>query len=271
MKLSITSWSFTLCSQQEAWNITRALGIDYLDLSLLHGPRLDRNAVLCAPEEAAAQVIQSGIQVSNIYWLFGESPFDRPLSDPHARAQNTTDLKAVLQFTKALNCPTLFVLPGVSHPGQRTEFSIETSIAALKDMCGMAQDQGITMTIEPHVGGILDSPGKTLDVIERVPNLKLTLDYAHFACMGYPQSQIDPLAEHAAHIHLRQARPGALQAKWGEGTLDFGAMIQTLKRVEYKGYLSIEYVQQDYMGTLYDDVLTETIRMRDHVRGYLKA
>ncbi len=271
MKLSIASWSFTLCSLQEAWDIVHALGIDHMDLGLLHGPRLNRDAVIAAPEEAATQVIEAGVRASNVYWLFGATPFDHPLSDPAARPQNMADLEAVLRFTKALDCPTLFVLPGVNHPGQSSESSVQASVAALNEMCGMAQDHGVTLTVEPHVGGILDSPTKTLEFIERVPGLKLTLDYAHFACMGYPQSQIDPLAKYVAHIHLRQARPGALQAKWGEGTLDFGAMIETLRGVEFKGFLSIEYVHQDYMGTLHDDVLTETIQMRDHVRNFLNS
>jgi sugar phosphate isomerase/epimerase len=93
--------------------------------------------------------------------------------------------------------------------------------------------------------------------------LKLTLDYAHFACMGFPQTEIDPLARHAAHVHMRQARPGALQAKLAEGTLDFVAMVETLRSVDFEGFLSIEYVHQNYMNTLFDDVLTETIQMRN--------
>jgi sugar phosphate isomerase/epimerase len=118
------------------------------------------------------------------------------------------------------------------------------------------------------VGGLLDSPVRTLDFLAAVPGLKLTLDYAHFVCMGWTQSAIDPLAGHAAHVHLRQARPGALQAKWGEGVIDFGAVAERLRAVGYAGFLSIEYVHQGYMNTLSDDVLTETVRMRDHMRGF---
>jgi sugar phosphate isomerase/epimerase len=71
------------------------------------------------------------------------------------------------------------------------------------------------------------------------------------------------------HVHLRQARPGVLQAKLDEGTINFPALIATLKDCGYEGYLSLEYVHQSYMNTLYDDVLSETIKMRDLVRSYL--
>ena len=271
MQLSVTSWSFPACSLTEAWGIARAIGVDHMDLGLLHGPALDRAAILAAPDDAAASMKQAGIQVSNLYWLFGDTPFERAISDPAAHDANMADLEAVLVFAKALGSPTLFILPGVNHPGQSTEQSLEISASALNDMTSLADDHGVVLTIEPHVGGLLDGPERALDLIKRVPGLKLTLDYAHFVCMGYTQSQIDPLAQHAAHIHLRQARPGALQAKWGEGTLDFGAMVQKLRSVGYDGFLSLEYVHQSYMNTLFDDVLTETIQMRDFVRSYLEG
>ena len=54
-----------------------------------------------------------------------------------------------------------------------------------------------------------------------------------------------------------------MQAKWGEGTLDFAAMVAVLRQAGYDGWLAVEYVHQPYMNTLSDDVLTETIRMRD--------
>jgi sugar phosphate isomerase/epimerase len=130
-------------------------------------------------------------------------------------------------------------------------------------MLPIATDHGLTLTVEPHIGGVLASPAETLALLDRAPGVKLALDYAHFACMGFPQSAIDPLAPFAGHVHLRQARPGALQAKWGEGTLDFAAMVATLRAADYGGWLAVEYVHQSYMNTLSDDVLTETIRMRD--------
>ena len=41
------------------------------------------------------------------------------------------------------------------------------------------------------------------------------------------------------------------------------AVFGKLKEVGYNDYLSIEYVHQNYMMTVYDDVLSETIKMRD--------
>ena len=109
----------------------------------------------------------------------------------------------------------------------------------------------------------MENPDIVLELLSKVPGIKLALDYAHFACLGYTQDAVDVLAEHAGHVHLRQAKSGYLQTKLEEGTLNFPAMFGKLKEVGYDKYLSIEYVHQNYMMTVYDDVLSETIKMRD--------
>ncbi|MEO1105445.1 MAG: sugar phosphate isomerase/epimerase family protein, partial [Pseudomonadota bacterium] len=217
---------------------------------------------LADPSTAAGALLATGIKPSNLYWLFGESPFVRPLTDHAALASNAADFEKVAAFAKAIGATTIFVLPGVAHPRQKPKDLIATSAEALDALVPIAQAHGVTLTIEPHVGGILTSPEATLALLDAVPGLKLTLDYAHFVAMGYPQAAIDPLAPHAAHVHLRQARPGALQSKLAQGTLDFVAMIETLRAASYDGYLAVEVVHQDYMNTLFDDVLTETIQLK---------
>ncbi|MEO1018889.1 MAG: TIM barrel protein, partial [Pseudomonadota bacterium] len=126
----------------------------------------------------------------------------------------------------------------------------------------------VTLTIEPHVHSYLESPSLVLRLLDQVEGLKLTLDYAHFACLGYRQEEIDPLAPHAAHVHLRQARPGALQTKGAQGTINMAAQFGTLRDAGFTGAMALEYVHQDYMGTLYEDVLTETVALRDVYRAW---
>lgn len=266
MQLSVTSWSFPACTLDEAWAIARALGFQALDLGLFHGPALDKARVLADPEGAARDVTGRGIRGANLYWLFGDGLADRALTDPDARVANRADFAAVCRFALSAGIPSIFVLPGVADARPK-DLAIGESAASLRALLSIARDHGVTLTVEPHVGGVLASPDETLALLDQAPGVKLALDYAHFVCMGFVQHQIDPLAPHAGHVHLRQARPGALQAKWGEGTLDFAAMVGVLRQAGYGGWLAVEYVHQTYMNTLFDDVLTETIRMRDAMRA----
>lgn len=260
MKLTVTSWSFPACTLTEAWGIATALGFQAMDLGLLHGAALDRGRIIADPEGAAKDL--AGLVVSNLYWLFGADIVENAVSDPAAKARNEAEFVRVCRFAQALGCPTIFVLPGVTGPG-----AFAAAAEGLRGLLKIARHHGVQLTVEPHVGGLLASPTQTLRMLAAVPGLKLTLDYAHFICMGYRQDEVDVLAPHTGHVHVRQARPGALQAKWGEGVLDFTAMLGVLRNAGYQGYVAVEYVHQGYMNTLFDDVLTETVRMRDHLRG----
>jgi len=268
MRLSVTSWSFPACTLPEAWGIARTLGFGHMDVGLLHGPALDRARILDDPVAAAADLKRSGVAVSNLYWLFGSSLADRALTLPEARERNVDDFRKVCAFAGDLGCPSVFVLPGVTAPGVSGGEARERSAESLRALVAVAGDEGIHLTVEPHIAGILSTPQAALDLLSLVPGLGLTLDHAHFVAMGHPQAEIDRLIPHARHVHLRQARPGALQAKWGEGIIDFGLLFECLRGAGYDGYLAVEYVHQSYMSTLFDDVLTETIAMRDLARSY---
>jgi sugar phosphate isomerase/epimerase len=259
MRLTVTSWSFPACTLVEAWGIAQALGFQAMDLGLLHGAALDRGRIIADPEGAAGAL--GGIAASNLYWLFGADIAQNAVSDPGARARNEAEFVQVCRFARAAGCPSIFVLPGITGPS-----AFDAAAAGLRGLVAVAEAHGIQLTVEPHVGGLLASPSQTFRMLDAVPGLRLTLDYAHFVCLGFRQEDIDPLIPHAAHLHMRQARPGALQAKWGEGVLDFTAMVGRLRDAEYQGYVAVEYVHQGYMNTLFDDVLTETVAMRDHLR-----
>lgn len=269
MKLSLTTWSLRGLTLQEAAGLSNLLGIGALDLGYFYKPGLDREALIADPDGTADRVLQLGVALPNLYHLFGGSLSDRNLADPRNRDRNEADFRQVVRFARRAGLGSVFVLPGVINPGQDRASALAESAESLRRLVAISAPEGIQLTVEPHVHSYLESPTLVLDLLDRVPGLKLTLDYAHFACLGYRQEEIDGLVPHAAHVHLRQARAGVLQCKLALGTLNFGAMLGTLKAAGYDGYLSIEYVHQDYMDGQHDDVLTETVDMRDCVREWL--
>ena len=56
---------------------------------------------------------------------------------------------------------------------------------------------------------------------------------------------------------------GVLQSKFAHGPLNFPAVFATLRNAGYTGALFIDPEHQDYMNTLFEDVLTEIIALRD--------
>jgi sugar phosphate isomerase/epimerase len=269
MRLSVTSWSFPSLTLPEVAAVARALGIGAIDVGLFYRSALPREAILSDPLGAAealqAQVGDMGL--ANYYHLFGEGTGGRNLALPGTVEANARDLEQVLRFADAAGIATVFVLPGIVNLGQSREDALRVSTESLRvllDVPGARE----RLCVEPHVHSWAESPDLVRRLIDAT-GVRLALDYAHFACLGYRQEEVDPLAPHAAHVHLRQARPGVLQAKFAQGTLNFPAMLGTLRAAGYEGYLALEAVHQDYMGTLHDDVLTETVALRDAVRDWM--
>ena len=262
MSLSLTSWSLPSCSLREAADISKALGIGALDVGLFYRSALDKSLILSDPKAAAAQLVDLGVEIPNYYHLFGNGLDGHNLSLPGTLAQNLEDLRHVLTFADSAKIKTVFILPGVVNPGQSRSEAFAVSQKSLAAMVDLASGFNAILCIEPHVHSFAESPAIVGDLVEAT-GIKLALDYSHFTCLGYRQDEIDPLAQYAAHVHLRQARMGALQTKFAHGTLNFPAMFGTLHEAGFDGALAIEPVHQDYMNTLFEDVLTEIIALRD--------
>ena len=262
MKLSLTAWSMPSCTLQEAAGISRALGIGALDVGLFYRSALDKGLILSDPKAAAEILSGLGVDLPNYYHLFGEGLDGRNLALPGTLDGNLRDLEQVLTFADAAGIDTVFILPGIVNPGQSRDDAAAVSITSLTEMQKLSDGYNATLCIEPHVHSFAESPAIVQRLVDAT-GIRLALDYSHFACLGYRQDEVDPLAPHAAHVHLRQARMGALQTKFAHGTLNFPAMFGTLRDAGYTGALAIEPVHQDYMNTLFEDVLTEIIALRD--------
>jgi sugar phosphate isomerase/epimerase len=272
MRLSVTSWSFPQLTLDEAAAVAQAIGMEALDLGYFYRPAIDRARVLAEPEAYGNEVrAKLPLPVANLYHVFGADTVERNLARPDARAENTADFKAVLRFCKAVGSPTVFILPGVLNPGQGRKAALAETVESLKPLVAAAADAGLTLCLEPHVHSYLETPALAAEMCERAKGAKLALDYAHFTVIGYRQEEIDALAPYAGHVHLRQARPGALQTKLEEGTINFSDVFATLRDAGYGGALSCEYVNQTYFDTAHDDVLGETVKMRDLYRAWSAA
>jgi sugar phosphate isomerase/epimerase len=268
MKLSLTSWSFPACTLEECAGISKALGINALDVSQFYRSGLNRAEILADPLAVAARVRGLGVTVPNYYHLFGEGLTGQNLALPGTIGQNVKDIARALEFADAAGIGSIFILPGIVNPGQSRDQAATVAIESLKALLEVASHHKARLCIEPHVQSFAESPAIVRRLIDET-GIGLAFDHSHFACLGYRQEEYDPFARHAVHVHLRQAKMGQLQAKFAEGTLNFPAIFASLRDAGYQGWLALEAVHQDYMNTLTEDVLTETVALRDCFHNWM--
>jgi sugar phosphate isomerase/epimerase len=161
------------------------------------------------------------------------------------------------------------VLPGAFFPVETEQDSRDRAVSELQWRVQKARDAGLVLGIEAHIGSIAPTPAAAKRLVEAVPGLTLTLDYTHFARTGIPDSDVEPLIEHAAHFHVRGACEGRLQTGFAENSIDYERVVQRMDEVGYRGWLGIEYVRTEWERCNECDNLSETILFRDFLRDLM--
>ncbi len=145
--------------------------------------------------------------------------------------------------------------------------AFEHAVDSFQRIVELAEDTDLRISIEPHLDSVAATPEKALALLEAVPGLSLTLDWAQFTAQGISPREIEPLLQHAAHVQVRQAARGRLQTAYHEGTLDLRQALALLIANDYRGAISIEYMNRaGWHGLAALDIVRETGLVRDEIR-----
>jgi sugar phosphate isomerase/epimerase len=274
MELTCTSFSFPLLPFETSLRQIALLEIRYVDLGAhADGPHLQPGRIEDNPLREADLVTRAvdaaGLGIADLFPTFGQGFRDRPVNtpDPAVRSSNRRRFEAFVEFCRRAECPGITLLPGVVWPDLGQERSFELSRDALTELVAIARDAGLRVSVEAHLESVVEQPEQALALVEAVPGLQLTLDYSHFIAGGIPAERIHPLLPHAGHFHARQAAPGHLQRPRREGTIDFPDIVRRLRAAGYPGFLCVEYTWQEWRGCNTEDVVSETVLLRDELRG----
>ncbi|HLN17569.1 MAG TPA: TIM barrel protein [Acidimicrobiales bacterium] len=144
-------------------------------------------------------------------------------------------------------------------PVQRRDESFEDVVAMLKAHPGTRLEAG-PRTVAGSIAGI-----RALSVA--VPGLRFTIDTGHVATWGEDPVEVLDLAD---HVQLRQAAKGRPQLYPDEGgDVDFAAVIARLRRVGYRGRLSVEYFDLPSYGWPLEDPVGHAVALAAAVRPLL--
>ena len=276
MDLTCTSFSFPLLPFERSLQQIALLEIGAVDLGAhLEGTHLSVEAIEADPHGEAERVKRAvdaaELAIADLFPTFGRGFRDRPVNtpDPATRDANRRRFAALVEFCRATGCPGMTLLPGVIWDDLGPARSFELAAESLTEFVATGREVGLRVSIEPHLESVVEAPERALALVEAVPGLQFTLDYSHFVAAGLSPEQVHPLIPHVGHFHARQAAPGQLQSVRGEGTIDFSDIVRRLVASGYDGYISIEYTWQEWRDCNRLDVVSESVMLRDELRGYL--
>lgn len=276
IELTCTSFSFPQLSFEKSLRLIALLEIPRFDVGAhVGGGHIEPAEVEASPAAVAERIKraagEAGLEASDFFPTFGHGFRDRPVNavGRQVRDENVKRLRAIVECAQEIGAKGITLLPGVVWPELGQARSFELSVAALRELVPIARDRGLRLSVEAHVESVAEAPADAARLCEEVPGLQLTLDYSHFLALGYSPSDVHPLIRHTGHFHARQAAPGRLQASIKDGTLNFPDLFGRLKATGYGGDVCIEYTWQEWRDCWRQDVVSESVILRDLIRPVL--
>ena len=178
----------------------------------------------------------------------------------HAKTLDRIRAAAALAHDVAPKNPPLLqtVLGGT---GRQWEQVKEQMASRLADWARVAGENRIKLAVKSHFGSASDTPEKLIWLLDQVrhPALSGIYDYGHFQLLGLDLARtLDTLLPRSSFITVKDSRlADGNKAQFllpGDGTVDYGAYYNQLKRLRYRGWILTEVSRQLQTVPGYDPI-----------------
>lgn len=159
-----------------------------------------------------------------------------------------------IEAASALECDRMVVSTGFAHLDVDAEDAFDWCAEAMFRICQKAEREGVMLVLEPftkYTTHICNEASQLLRLIKTVNSsvLKGLADTDVIATTGVDTFDsfirvIGP--ENLGHVHFVDGNPGGHLVP-GDGNLDIVKALDTLKNINYEGYLGLEILDRRYV------------------------
>ena len=223
-------------------------------------------AVLAADFDSVIARVESGLEKYGLVMRAMNIGLSNQMHDRRAVsiANNLRELEALCKLMNYFGVKTAALQPLQKDPARDPAEVLKDSVDSLGEYYECAGKYGIELGLELHVNSPFETPEAVKYVYDRIRGATIVYDPTHFISMGAKLEDSEAIIDKAVHVHLRDAGPGSLQARMGEGTVDFEWIAGKLAKRGYKGHFSIEYLHNNEW-----DALSEAVKLRGKLNGLL--
>lgn len=276
-RLSCADYTWPGLSHAAALTVIADIGFEGVDLGFFgDATHTTIPELLGDPEGYAAtirdRVQEAGLVVADLFLTpdaYDLAVMDPANPDPEDQLESQLIFDATLRFALDLEAPGITLLPGVRHPGQSNHEAIAVAARALLPRVEAANDAGLRLSYEPHLGSIADNAERALELCAAVPGLQITLDPSHLVFSGATLEDLLSLLPHTGHVQLRPGGVGRMQSRVPDNEIDFARLLGDLIAGGYQGWIAAEYVWMAKWGCDSVDNTAETIRLKAYVDNWL--
>ena len=265
MAIACSTSVFSRSTLEEALKGVHRLGFRNIDLLLIDGWVHVNTTDLARDYEgtlARVDALLKQYALTPVAFNSGVSPLLHDRSKQGC-AQREAQVKALIRLMNHYHVSVAAVQPRNPDPGRPRDQVLRDSASTMRDMVEMAVGTGITFALECHSGSIVETMAEVQEMMRLVPELRFAYDPTHFVMNGIALQDTLPLMEKSVQVHLRDAAPGAMQARFGQGAVDFDWILTQLQARDYQGHFSIEYLEQEG-----HDLSADVLGLRDKIAEF---
>ena len=166
--------------------------------------------------------------------------------DPHYRAIRREHTKRAVRLAAELGSPCITTEPGGRlTPDQTWAVAARIFYDELMPCVEVAQQEGVTILIEPEPDLLIEKFGQYLDFMERIDSsaVGLNFDIGHAYCVGEdPQDWVARMQPHTRHYHIEDIADTRVHRHLipGHGAIDFESTVRAIADTGYDGWLTVE-------------------------------
>lgn len=148
-----------------------------------------------------------------------------------------------IDHAAAMGAPVIRIFAGKVPQGDTEEVALDRCVEGINESLAYAATKGVVLALENH-GGITATPEQLLSIVQRVessPWFGVNFDSGNFRTED-PYGDLEKIAPYAvnAQIKVMMSPPNG-----GKQPADLARIVNILKAANYRGYLVLEYEEQD--------------------------
>ncbi|MFA7373658.1 MAG: sugar phosphate isomerase/epimerase family protein [bacterium] len=250
LKFSVCSIGLRHKRADEAFRIIANSGFNYVDI-LTYSPdaHISIDMELCQRQEVLKSAEKQGVSICS---LAGSGGYGFNSPDENVRKQEIERVKREIDLASEVGAAVIRVCPGHGEDLQEIRSAI---LPCLKEVTAYAEERESQLGMENHGGSIACKPAQAVSVCREVGSPYLGVIYEPgnlFGALEDYKRGFTEQKEHIVHVHLKDGYPHYFGEDGfepqrifctllGEGELDIPWVLESLKEMDYQGYVSVEY------------------------------
>jgi len=250
MKLAFSSNAFKKFTLEETIDILKDIGYEgieiLLDIPHAFPPHMTEdklNGLLTKLREK-----QLPISNLNAFMLYGIKDNWHPSfieASREERRQRIDHTHQCIDIAKHLGAKTISTEPGGPLNGADKQWASKVFISAMEELADHAEQDGITILVEPEPDLLIETSNQFLEFKKAVPSkaVQLNFDIGHFFCVEEdPVKLVNKLLPYTKHYHLEDISHTRVHEHLipGRGAIPIKEVLQEIKTSGYDDFITIE-------------------------------